>query len=384
MELQVNYENVPGQEEAKKSLRELAASARLPHALMLSGPAGAGKMLLARAYAKALHCENPSDGEACGRCRSCRLHDDNSHPDLHFVYPIVKSEKLKRTVSDDVAEQWREMLANHPAMPEEKWLEILDAGNSQPAIYVNEADKIVRSDAYPPYVSPYKIFIIWLPERMRVEAANKLLKVLEEPSEGTLFILVCDNELGLLPTIFSRVRRLRVGRFSDAQIASYLQERYGFGAQAAFQYAPLCGGSLIPADEFGTHTGESEIFLATYQEIMRAAYSKRVALLKSIAERVAGFGREKIRRFLLYMARMIRENFIYNMRVPGLSAMTPGEEAFSTKFSPFVNHSNVEDFALATDEARRDIERNGNARLILFDYFIRCIILLHRKPKNTT
>lgn len=381
METKVDYDMIPGHEDVKTRLQELAASGRLPHALMLSGPPGAGKMLLARAYAKSLHCENPDGGRPCGHCRSCRLHDENSHPDLHYVYPIVKSEKLKRYVSADLADQWAAMLERYPAMPEEKWLEILEAGNSRPSIYVDEADRIVQADAYPPYTSPYKIFIIWLPERMRTEAANKLLKVLEEPSEGTLFLLVSNNELGVLPTIYSRVGRINVGRLTDSEIEAYLSRRHGFTEHEAFRYAALCGGSLILADEFGTHGGESEEFLRFYQDVMRAAYSRRVALLKSLAEKIAGFGREKILRFLDYMSRMIRENFIFNMRMPSLTAMTPEEEAFSSRFSPYVNHANVEDFATATDEARRDIERNGNPRLILFDYFIRCIILLLRKPK---
>lgn len=357
----------------------MADSGHLPHALLITGPAGSGKMLLARAFARYLHCENPSNGEACGVCRSCRLHAENSHPDLHYVYPIVKSEKLKRYVSADMANAWHEMLERYPAMPEEKWLELLEAGNSQPCIYVNEAEKIVESDSLPPFSTDHKIFIVWQPERLRPEAANKLLKVIEEPSPTTMFIFVSNNELQLLPTITSRLQRLHAGRFSDREIMDYLMERYGIRDYDALGLAPLCNGSIIRADELGGHTGESEEFLAMYQDVMRAAYSKRVAMLKILAERTAAWGREKLCRYLDYTARMIRENFIYNMNMPQLSAMTREEENFATRFSPFVNHLNVEDFARETDTAKRDVARNGNARLVMFDYFIQCIILLHRK-----
>lgn len=377
----MNFNDIPGHEPVKEKLRDLVDSGHVPHALMLSGPSGSGKMMLARAYARFLHCENPVDGHPCGRCRNCRLHDENAHPDLHFVYPIVKSEKLKRRVSADVSECWQRMISDYPAMPEEKWLEIIEAGNSQPAIYVNEAEDIVLADSYPPYASHYKIFILWLPERLRLEAANKLLKVIEEPAEGTIFILVSNNELQVLPTIFSRVQRIHVGRLSDAEIENYLVRKYGYGEHEAMNLARLCNGSLILADEYGSHSGENDQFLALYQDVMRSAYSKKVGRLKALAEQTAAFGREKIRRFLDYMSRMIRENFIFNMKMPSLSAMSPEEEAFSSRFSPFVNHTNVEDFAAETDSARRDIERNANARLVLFDYFVRCIILLHRKPK---
>lgn len=378
----MRFNQIPGHLNLKSNLRDLVSSGHIPHAVMFSGPSGSGKMMLARAYAQYLHCENPHDGEPCGACQSCRLHESLNHPDLHFVYPIVKNEKLKRFVSADMAEPWLTMLQEFPAMPAEKWLELIDAGNSQPAIYVNEAEGIVLADSYPPYNSKYKIFIIWLPERMNAEAANKLLKVIEEPADDTLFILVSNNELQVLPTIFSRVQRFNAGRLSDSEIASYLTDKYHFTHDKADNLSSICNGSLIIADEIGTNSGESEEFLKIYQEIMRAAYAKRVGKLKSLSEQTAGFGREKIRRFLDYMSRMIRENFIYNMRQPMLTAMTREEEDFSSKFSPFVNHGNVEEFAAETDRARRDIERNANPRVVLFDYFILCIILLHRKPKN--
>ena len=272
------------------------------------------------------------------------------------------------------------MLSDHPAMPPEKWLSILEAGNSQPSIYVREADELVLADAYPPYASARKIYIVWQPERMQLQAANKLLKVIEEPSEGTMFIFVSDNELEVLPTIFSRLQRFHTGRLSDDEIRGYLNEKFHFTDEQGRRYARLCNGSLILADEFGSHTGENEEFLTIYRDVMRSAYAKKVAALRQTSEQVAAFGREKIKRFLVYMSRMIRENFIYNMKMPQLTSMTPDEEAFSIRFSPFVNHGNVEDFAAATDRAREDIEANGNSKLVLFDYFLICIILLHRRP----
>lgn len=377
----MKFSDIPGQDDVKRNLRNLVASGRVPHAIMLSGPSGSGKMSLARALAQYLHCQNKIDGEPCGTCVNCRMHAELQHPDLHFVYPIVKSEKDKRRVSADVIDLWRKMLKEYPSMPVEKWLEILDAGNSQISIFVNEADDIVLADSYPTMASDKKIFIVWLPERMRLEAANKLLKVIEEPSEGTIFIFVSNNDLEVLPTIYSRVQRFSVGRLSDAELENYLSKTYNFAPNQAGAYARLCNGSLILADEFGAHNGESEQFLKLYQDVMRAAYGKKVALLKTLSEQTASYGREKICRFLNYMSRMVRENFIYNMKMPTLTAMTPEEEAFSSRFSPFVNHGNVEDFATEIDRARRDVERNGNAKLVLFDFYVICIILLHRKPQ---
>lgn len=380
----MKFSDIPGHANLKETLRQQIDNGKLPHALMLSGPSGIGKMMLARALAQYIHCENRQEGEACGECTSCRLHKEDRHPDLHYIYPVVKNRTKHILTSADVADVWLKMLKEYPAMPFERWLELLDAGNSQPHIHVEEADEIVKADSFPPISAEKKIFLVWLPEKMNTETANKILKVLEEPSQSTAFIFVSDNDLELLPTIFSRVRRYGVSPLSQSEIEQYLRQRYHFPAARAMEYGQLCAGSLIRADEFGAHTGEGDEFLALYQEIMRAAYSKRVAKLRQLADSAAGFGREKLKRMLNYMARMLRENFIYNMRMPQLNMLTREEESFSVKFAPFVNHLNIEDFMSETDKARRDIESNCNARLVLFDYFLYCIIFLHRKPTKST
>ena len=377
----MKFSDIPGHKELKDDLRGLVASGHIPHAMMLAGPSGSGKMMLARAFAQYVHCENPHDGEPCGTCRSCRLHAELSHPDLHFVYPIVRSEKQKKLVSSDYAEEWQRMLTEYPSMPEEKWQELMEAGNSQVAIHVAEADGIVLADSYPSYTSDHKIFIIWLPERMMTEAANKLLKVIEEPSPGTVFILVCDNELQLLPTIFSRTQRFHIGAVPEEEIAGYLRRTFSLDEERARRLAHISEGNLLKAFRLGSHSGENDEFRDLYQLVMRTAYAKKPAKLREIADATAVFGREKIRRFLLYAARMFRENFIYNLRMPQLLSMTPEEEAFSRNFSPFVNHVNIEDLVAETDRARADIERNANAKVVLFDYFLLIIILLHRKKQ---
>lgn len=377
----MRFSDIPGHETEKNVLRELVATGHLPHALMISGAPGTGKTLLARAFAQYVHCESPQSGEPCGHCAACRLHEESAHPDLHFIYPIAKNKSKGLLVSANLSEQWDRFITEYPTMPEEKWLEILEAGNSQIGIHVEEADELVRADSIAPFASNRKIFIIWQPERMNAETANKLLKVIEEPSDDTLFVMVSNNELQVLPTIFSRVQRIHAGGLSDSEIAAYLTSRFHFPEHQAAQYARLCEGSLTRALELGSRSGENEEFLTLYQEIMRSAYAKRVANLRQLSEKIHGFGREKIKRYLSYTARMIRENFIFNMKMPPLTVLTPEEEAFSQRFSPFVNHANVEDFLAETDRAMRDIGRNANARIVMFDYFVTTIILLHRKPK---
>lgn len=376
----MKFSDIPGREDVKKELRSSVDNGRVPHAILLSGPAGVGKMMLARAFITYAHCSSPVDGEPCGHCRNCRLHQEMAHPDVHYSFPYVKKEK-KIKVCDDLKESWLRMLTEAPAMPPERWLEIIEAGNSKPSIYVDEAAEIIHSASYPPYASKIKFFVIWLPERMGIEAANKLLKVIEEPAPGICFILVSDNELEVLPTIYSRTRPIHVGTVERADMERYMRTHWGLDEALAFKLAPLAAGSLAKADELGSHSGENEEFRNLSQTLMRDAYSRKVSAMKRIAEEMTSFGREKIIRFLRYLATMVRENFIYNMKMPQLSCLTPEEEAFSRNFSPFVNAGNVEDIISEIDRARLHIERNCSPRLVLFDFFLLLIPLIRRKPE---
>lgn len=377
----MRFADIPGHTEAKQVLRELADSGRIPHALMLSGPAGIGKMMLARAFAQYVHCLNKENGEPCGRCAACLQHQSLNNVDTHFIYPIVKREKTKTAQSADEIDNWKRMLEEYPAMPVEKWNEILEAGNSQPAILVSDADDIIRTEAYASFSSRYKFFIIWLPERMRIEAANKLLKVIEEPTEGTIFVLVSNDEKSVLPTISSRTRRINLSPLSAEEVTDYMHRRYGMEQWQAEEYARLAEGRISKADELGSHTGETKEFDSMYRDIVRSAYGRQIGRLRALSEDTAAWGREKLRRFLTYMARMTRENFIYNLRMPQLSMLTREEEEFSRRFSPFVNYGNVEDIAAEIDKADFDVSRNANAKIVMFDFFLLLIPLLLRKPK---
>lgn len=375
----VSFSQIPGNEEAKARLRQAVDNGRLPHAMLLSGPTGIGKMLLARAFMAYAHCENPSGGEPCGHCRNCRLHAEIDHPDVHFSFPIVQNKSRGIQSSDDQKEQWHRMLAEAPAMPFEYWLELLDCGNSQPAIQVGEAQEILRSASFPPYATKLKFYVIWLPERMNPDAANKLLKVIEEPSPGTCFLMVSDNELEVLPTIFSRAQRIRMNPVDRQDIERYLERHWGVDPMQASRLAPLADGSLAKADELGSNQGETGDFRRVFQAVMRSAYSRNVGMLKQLADEAAAYGREKTNRFLAYVSQMIRENFIYNLRMPQLNRLTPDDEAFSRNFSPFINAGNVEQMMEETDRARREIARNCNGKIVLFDYFLLITALIRKK-----
>lgn len=376
----MKFSDIPGHIKTKEALKRLVDNDRIPHAIMLAGPSGIGKMSVARALVQYAHCQAPVDGEPCGKCPACQQHLSFNHPDLHFIYPIVKNKAQKIEFSADRLDKWKTMLEQYPAMPEEKWLEIIEAGNSQPLIYVSDSDYIIRADAYSSYSSKYKFFVIWLPEKLQPAAANKLLKVVEEPTEGTVFIFVSNNPAAVLPTISSRTQCFNMGPVDTDEISSYMQRKFGLDEFRADELAKLARGRISLADELASHSGERAEFGELFRDIMRAAYAKKPAKLKELSDYTAGFGREKIRRFLDYMNTMARENFIYNLRMPQLSYMTPDEANFSSRFSPFIHHGNIEEISAEIDRAKTDVERNGNSKLILFSLFILVIPLLHRKP----
>lgn len=376
----MRFADIPGHDELKAELRDAADNNRIPHAFTISGPAGVGKMMLARAFMQYAHCLSPVNGEPCGVCSACKLHNDIDHPDVHFSFPYLKKNANKPYFCNDFKKEFKQFLSETPAMPYELWLALLNNDNGRPIIYEAESDDIIRIASFPPYSAKIKFFVIWLPEKMHPVMANKILKVLEEPASGTCFILVSNNDMEILPTVYSRTRPMHVGKISREDIYRYLIKRWNFDDNTAFRLAPLADGSLIKADEMAANAGEMDEFRSLSQQIMRNAYARAVGSLKKLSEEIAAMGREKIIRFLKYLVGMFRENFIYNLRMPPLNRLTPEEEAFSRNFAPFVNVTNIEELSAETDRAIMEIERNCNAKIVLFDFFLLCIPLIRRKP----
>lgn len=376
----MKFSDIAGHKEIIESLRKVVQTGKIPHAFLFSGISGIGKMRTARAFAQYIHCKNRENGDSCGKCPSCLQHQKFNNPDLHFVYPVVKKDGA--LISKDLIEQWREMMVEHSYMPPEKWNEIINAGNSQPSIYVNESDEILNRASLSSFQEDFKIFIIWLPEKMRTEAANKLLKIIEEPFEDTIFILVSNNDDKILPTIQSRTQRYNFKPLTEKELQELLLEK-GVEKEMAADAARISGGSLQKADEIACHPEELKEFSDLFKDIMRAAYALRAKSLKELSETAAGFGREKLLRFLSYCARMIRENYIYNFNISPLVLMTREEENFSSRFAPFIHDGNVEQLLEEISRATQDIERNGNSKIVMYDLFL-LISRLVRKPKESS
>ena len=373
------FEQVIGQQEVQERLMQLVREGRLPHALMLCGPAGCGKMALAIGFAKVLlssSTQHPSP------VTQQAMLDKLEHPDLHFTYPTIKLPSMgsdHKPVSDDFIHEWQDFIKAGPYFTMTQWMEQMGGENQQAIITAGESDALIRKLSLKSSQGGYKVSIIWLPERMNIECANKILKLLEEPPAQTVFIMVCQEPEKLLETIQSRVQRIDVKRIDSESIRQALIERRGISPDMAERLSRMANGSWLKALELLSADSENELFLDMFQTLMRLSYQRKVKDLKAWSERMATMGRERQRRFLEYFLRLIRENFMYNFRQADLCYMSQREEDFARNFARFVNEANILPVTDLANRAYRDIGQNANAKIVFFDFALQMIVLLIQK-----
>lgn len=370
------FRDVIGHDNLKASLIRSVNAGNIAHAQLFSGIEGVGKFAMAMAYARYIHCTNRGEHDACGECPSCMQYNALSHADLHFVFPMVRVKEKKKVHCDDYRQAWDEFISANTYFGIDEWLHAMNAENKQAIIYADESDEIWRKMTLKSFSSPYKIMIIWLPERMNVECANKLLKLFEEPYPNTIFLLVSNAPDQLLSTIRSRVQQVSLPALTLDTIALALQQQYGITDTDARAVAHLSSGSYLKACNNLSLNEENKLFFDLFVQLMRMAYARRVKELKAWSEDAAELGRERLRNFLSYTARMVRENYIYNLSQPSLNYMTGEEAQFSTRFAPFVNERNVQEIIAILNSAENDIGQNANAKIVLFDLAVKMILQL--------
>jgi DNA polymerase-3 subunit delta' len=261
----------------------------------------------------------------------------------------------------------------------DQWMQAMGGENQQAIITAGESDDLVRKLSLKSSQGGYKVSIIWLPERMNIECANKLLKLIEEPPQQTVFIMVCEEPDKLLETIRSRVQRIDVKKIDDEAIRQALVDRRGISEDAARRIARLANGNWLKALDELQVGSENEQFLDMYISLMRLAYQRKIKDLRRWSEAMASFGREKQKRWLTFFLRMARENFMYNFQQEELVYMTQKEEDFAHNFARFVNEGNILAINELANHAIRDIGQNANAKIVFFDLALQMIILLLQK-----
>lgn len=382
------FSQIIGQQEIKERFIRSVSEGRIPHAQLLFGPEGVGKLPLAIAYAQYICCENRGEHDSCGVCPSCVKFNKLVHPDLHFVFPIIKPSTSKTVVCDDFIAEFRELVLEKTYFSIDDWYARMSSDAKQGLIYTNESEEIVRKLSMKTYESEYKVMIVWLPEKLHDTAANKLLKVLEEPYEKTVFLLVSNAPDEIITTILSRTQQISVPKLKDAEIVQALLAGHTeLNHVEAEDAARIAGGSYLRAEMILEEENENKLNFDRFVSIMRLAWQvgnrKDHASLKTLRkwadEMAAGsVGRERQKKFLNYAQRMVRENFVFNLRQTDLNYMTSYESDFSCRFSPFINERNVEELMGEFALAERHIEQNVNAKMVFFDLVLKIIMLLKR------
>ena len=374
----MDFSEVIGQEETKQRLLKMAKDKHVPHALLFCGPYGSGKMALAMSFASYL-LETSSTSPEKAKSMLKRW----EHPDLHFSYPTIKLPNTSsdhQPTSNDFAKEWHKMIMEEGAYFDiSKWMNEMGATTQQAIITAAESDNISRQLSLKSSQGGYKVSIIWLPERMNLTSANKILKVLEEPTEGTIFLMVSEEPEKLLETIISRTQRIDVKRIEDEAIEKALIAQRGLDIDVAHRIARRARGSWLNAIDELRSNKETEEFLQLFQQLMRACYARAIKALKQWSETVYAFGREKQRRMLVYFQQQVRENFMFNFRNPALVYMSLEEEEFAKKFSRFINEKNVIEINELFQKCYKAIGQNANGKIVFYDMTLKLIVLLLRK-----
>src|SRR5690554_6726744 len=367
------FRKVIGLNDVKQHLIDSVHSGFVPHARIFYGPEGVGKLPLAIAYARYLNCSNRGAYDACGECPSCHKFDKFAHPDFHFVFPVVKSK-----VSDDYLPQWRKFLTENIYFNLNQWLSYIDAENAQGVIYSKESDEIIRKLNLKVYEAPYKVMLIWLPEKMHVACANKLLKMIEEPPANTVFLLISEDRENVLQTIWSRCQPINIRSIEKVEIVSAINSKFNLSLDEANSIAHIANGSYTSALKMIESSDDNRYLYELFVNMMRSSVSGNIKAIKEAANEIAGIGREMQKSFLLYSLRMFREYFVNNLGEPEMVYLNDYEEQFGERFSPFINEKNIEDFSEEFTTAYRQIEQNGNARIIFLDLCLKATLLLRK------
>lgn len=387
----MNFKGIVGQDTVKQRLIKSVKDNRIPHAQLFTGFEGTGKLALAIAYAQYINCLNKGETDSCGTCPSCHKYSKLIHPDLHFVFPIFLTDKKgddddddkgpSGKLSDIFITQWREVLLENPYISETDWYEKLGSDKKQGIIGVTESSEVIRKISLKSYEAEYKIMIIWLPERMNIQAANRLLKLIEEPPEKTVFLMVTESPDHILKTIVSRTQIIKVPPINRENIATALVDRFQLNPSKANDISHIANGNYQSALKV-LNTDESNPYFSMYRDLMRNCWTKDVLKLLGWVEKISGLGREKQKEFLTYALRLTRESFMLNLGLNDIVYLSGEESEFGQKFSPFINEKNILQFNREFNLAIDHISRNGNAQIVFTDMTMKMVKLIDGKANK--
>lgn len=377
----MTFREIPDIDGVQKQLTAQVDHDRIAHAQIFLGRSGTSKLATALAFASYILCDNRTMGDSCGECKSCIKSHNFKHPDLHFAFPVVKkgSKKREDTTSQDFLQEWRQALSNNPYMDIQAWSQIIGAEKSQPNINTRECNDMIKQLGMRSFESAYKIQLIWLPEYLGKEG-NRLLKMIEEPTDKTIIILVAENQEKILNTVLSRCQIVKINPVNDESAIKYLLEKKpGTQSDIISQAVLMSDGNLFNAMQIldGSNIDFSQSLLTW----MRIAYKRDYLELNKWITQMAINGREDLKHFIEYCMSYMREYAFY-LQTNETSRLNDMQKSTMVNMKKIIDMQKVESVTLLLQNCHRDIMRNANPRISLMAYSIELGDIL--KSKNQT
>ena len=368
----MKFVEIIGQDTVKQRLVKTVKESRVSHAQLFFGPQGSGKLAMALAYAQYINCTDKSDNDSCGKCPSCIKYEKLVHPDLHFMYPTAKTKEIDKPTSNDFISQWRELLLEKKSYVKLPfWYEKIGIERKQAIINARDCNNLIKKLSYKTYEADYKVMIIWMVEKLFYSAAPKILKILEEPPDKTLFILISENQEQIINTILSRTQLVKFSRINNDDLSSALvTEEYE--SVRVNDVVKIARGNYIEAKRLMTESDEEEFNFSWFTKWMRLCFGNNISEIMGFVNDIAKFNREKQKSFISYTLRMVRESSLINNAGNDLVILNKIESEFiygsgAKKFYPYINSKNV---YLISDELNKSvyqIERNVNSGILFLD-----------------
>ncbi len=377
----MQFKEIVGHAEIKEHLLSTVQNQRISHAQLFLGPEGSGSLALALAYAQYINCEDPQPTDSCGHCASCRKYTKLIHPDLHFSYPFFA--KHKEDTAVDYMEDWRKAFLKQPYLSLDLWKEQLDAENKQANINIAEAHAIIKKLSLTAFEAEYKVLIMWLPEYLDKEG-NALLKLIEEPPEKTLFLLVAENQDNILNTIISRTQLVKIHKLSHSEVSNYLQQTEKLRPEQADKIAFIADGNIQSALNL-IHDSDQNDHQLLVSWLRLLVTDQGLDIIKICDEEFSKLGRESLKSFLLYAIHIFRQILLIQNQLHHLVFLPEKEKDFAQKFANNYSYEQIAHTITQLEETHYSVERNANAKLLFLDLSLQLVLMYKYQtfPKGT-